>query len=66
MLGGRDRVENLLIIGLIVSTVILSVGMGLTIVSPKGIAAILAMLGGFLIFVFTVSLVFFWLIKELR
>jgi len=67
MLKGSDRyetAENWAIAFIVVGAVMLSAGIGISIFNPKGIAAILAMLGSFVSFVATVVLIFIWLAKE--
>ena len=68
-LKGKDRVstvENLSIVFIVFGALLLSVGMGMTALNPKGISAILAMLGGLIAFLSTLVLVFTWLIRELK
>ena len=61
-----EKAENYCIIVLIVGAIMLSAGIGLTIISTKGIPAILAMLGSLISFLATVVLIFVWLFKELQ
>ncbi len=64
---GHDRystIENIFILVIIIGTVLLVSGIGLSIVSPKGIPAAIAMLGSFLIFVFSVLLILMWFFFE--
>ncbi|MEM5793089.1 MAG: hypothetical protein QXY45_01870 [Candidatus Aenigmatarchaeota archaeon] len=61
-----DRAEGFAILSILSGGVILSLGIGLSILNPKGISAILAMLGAFLTFISTISLIFVWLIRELK
>jgi hypothetical protein len=66
---GKNKLETLerISIALIVfGAFILSLGIGLTILTPKGIPAILSMLGALTSFVFTAILIFTWLIKEFK
>jgi hypothetical protein len=68
MLKSKDkyeRAENYCILFLLVGSFMLSAGIGLTIITPKGIPAILAMLGSLIAFLATVALIFTWLAKEL-
>lgn len=68
MLKGKDKyetAENYSISFIVVGAVILSTGMGLTILNPKGISAIMAMLGSFISFLATVVLILVWLAKEI-
>jgi len=69
MLKNKDRfvkTEGYCILALIVGALVLSGGIGLSILNPKGISAILAMLGSVLSFVAVVALIFVWLIKEFK
>lgn len=68
-LKGKDKfetAENLSILFIVIGAAVLSLGIGLTILSPKGISAILAMLGSFISFISTIVLILIWLIKEFR
>ena len=60
-----ERIESYCILFLLTGSIILSAGIGLTVISPKGIPAILAMLGSLIAFLSTVALIFTWLIQEL-
>jgi hypothetical protein len=67
-LKGKDKyetAENFSILFIIIGAIILSSGIGLTIINPKGISAILAMFGSLIAFLSTVALIFVWLIKEI-
>lgn len=69
MLKGKDKyetLENHSILFICMGAVILSSGMGLNVVSPKGFSAILAMLGAFVAFLAIVFLIFIWFVKELK
>lgn len=59
-----ERAESYCIAFLIVGSIILSSGIGLTVITPKGIPAILAMLGSLIAFLSTIALVFVWLVQE--
>ena len=61
-----EKMEGYCIVILLVGVIMLSAGMGLTVISTKGIPAILAMLGSLISFLATVALVFVWLFKELQ
>jgi len=61
-----EKAEWYCILSLIIGVLILSLGIGLSILNPKGISAILAMLGSLFSFLATVALIFVWLIKELK
>jgi len=58
------RAEGFCILSLFFSGIILSLGIGLSILNTKGIPAILAMLGGLFTFLSTLALIIVWLIKE--
>jgi hypothetical protein len=58
------RAEGFCILALFVSGILLSLGIGLSILNTKGISAILAMLGGLFTFLSTLALIIVWLIKE--
>ncbi len=58
--------ENYSILLVFVGATMLSVGIGLTVFSTKGIPAILAMLGSFVSFIAVVALIFVWLVKEFK
>jgi hypothetical protein len=69
MLKGKDRYEtweNYSILFIIIGVVMLAGGIGLTILTPKGIPVIITMLGSVISFLATVVLVFVWLAKEFR
>ena len=59
-----ERAESYSIVILLAGTLILSTGIGLTVINPKGISAILAMLGSLITFLSTITLIFIWLTKE--
>jgi len=59
-----EKMEGYSILSLIVGTVILTSGIGLTIVSTKGIPAIITMLGTLIAFLSTVVLIFTWFFQE--
>jgi len=66
-LKGKDKfetMENCSIVGIVVGVIILSSGFFVSMINPKGIAAILLMFGSFLSFISTVGLVIVWLLKE--
>jgi hypothetical protein len=60
-----ERTEGYCIMVLLAGTIMLSTGIGLTIINPQGISAILAMLGSLIAFFATAALIFTWLIHEL-
>ena len=59
-----EKIEGYSIVFLITGSLIMSSGVGLTVVSTKGISAIMAMLGALIAFLATVSLIFSWLLQE--
>ncbi|MDI6806698.1 MAG: hypothetical protein QMD14_02695 [Candidatus Aenigmarchaeota archaeon] len=68
-LKGRDALEtaeNFAILFIVIGAGILSSGIGLTIITPKGLPAILSMVGAFISFISTVGLIFIWLIREFK
>lgn len=60
-----EKTEGYSIVFLIAGSLIMSSGIGLTVVSTKGIPAIMAMLGALIAFLATVSLIFAWSFQEL-
>jgi len=66
-LKGKDKIEtaeNYSILFIFIGAIILSFGIGTSVISTKGFSAILAMLGAVISFLSTVSLVAVWVIKE--
>ena len=66
-LKGKDKfetAESYSILSILIGALILSLGIGLTIITSKGFPAILAMLGSLIAFVSTVVLILVWLVKE--
>lgn len=59
----HDRIERMLILGVVVGVLFAGIGMIGTIFSTVGAPAALTFVGSFITFIFTVILVFFWLIK---
>lgn len=65
-LKGKDKyetAENYSILLIIIGAAVFALGTGLSAVNPVGIAAIFAMLGGLISFVFTVILVIIWFMQ---
>lgn len=60
-----ERMEGYCILILLAGALILSLGIGLTILNTKGISAILAMSGALISFLATIGLIVVWLIQEL-
>ena len=68
-LKGKDRfetLENYSILFIIIGAIVLSVGIGLNILNPRGLSAILSMFGSLIAFISTVALILVWLIKEFK
>lgn len=68
-LKGKDRfetIENYSIALIFLGAVMLSIGIGLNIISTKGLGTISAMLGALLSFLSTVSLIAVWTLKEFQ
>lgn len=66
-LKGKDKIEtieNYSILVLFTGVSFLSLGIGFSIISTKGIPIILAMFGSVISFLATVALIFVWLVKE--
>ncbi|MEM5815854.1 MAG: hypothetical protein QXW01_01155 [Candidatus Aenigmatarchaeota archaeon] len=64
---GKNKLETLenIIAGLLLTfSVLLSLSIGLSALYPKGLVTIVSMISSFFIFIFTISLVIIWLIKE--
>jgi len=59
-----ETLENYTVVSMVIGAIVLTSGIGLTIVSPKGLPAIMAMLGALISFLSTVALVFVWLLRE--
>jgi ABC-type transport system involved in multi-copper enzyme maturation permease subunit len=67
-LKGKDKfetAENYSILGIFLGAMVLSSGFLVSIISPKGLAAILLMFGSMLSFISTVALILVWLTREL-
>lgn len=60
-----EKMEGYSIFFLIIGTLVLAAGIGLSILNTKGISAIAAMLGSLISFLAVVVLIAVWLIKEL-
>jgi len=60
-----DTVENYCLAGVVIGTVMVSIGILTNVISTQGITAVIAMLGALLSFGSTVVLIFVWLFKEL-
>jgi hypothetical protein len=67
MLKGSDKyesMENYALAGVLIGALVLSSGIGLTVLNSKGISAILAMMGSLIAFLSTVILIFVWIVKD--
>lgn len=67
-LKGKDKYEtfeNYSILFIALGAVMISVGIGLTVITTKGFPVILTMLGSFIAFISTIALVVTWLVREL-
>ena len=60
-----EKMEGYCILILIIGAVMFSAGVGLTIIDPKGISAISAMLGSLIAFLATIGLLMVWFLEEL-
>jgi hypothetical protein len=68
MLKSKDkveRVEGYIILSLLASSLLLSVGIGLSAVSGKGLPAIMAMLGALFSFLSVLALIIIWVLEEM-
>lgn len=61
-----ETAENASIVFILVGALMLSAGIGLNIFATKGFPTILAMLGSFITFAFTIILILIWLMKEFK
>ncbi len=61
-----ETVENICIVFIIVGAVILSIGIGSTAITTKGLPAIVSMLGAVITFSSTIAWVFTWIVKEFK
>lgn len=59
-----ETLENFSILFIVIGALTLSLGMGLTAISTKGIPTIIAMVGSLISFISTGLLIFTWLAKE--
>lgn len=63
--GKFETLENYSILFIVIGALMLSGGIGLTVISPKGISTVLMMLGSFISFIFTANMIYTWILKEL-
>ncbi len=61
-----ETIENYCIILIFVGAAILSFGIGLTVITTKGMPVLLSMFGALLSFLSTVALIFVWLAKDIE
>ena len=61
-----ETLENISIYGIIGSTLLLSLGIGLTSIISEGAVVIIPVFGALLSFLFSVTLIFVWLFEELE
>ena len=59
-----EKLEGFCILFIFIGAITLSLGIGLSILNPKGISAIIAMLGSVIAFLATLALIITWLLKE--
>lgn len=67
MLKGSDKyetVENYALAGALIGGLVLSSGIAGAALNPKGISAILAMMGTLIAFLSTVILIIVWIVKD--
>ena len=60
-----ETLENYSIFFICAGAFVLFLGIGLTVITTRGVPAILAMLGAFISFVSTVALILVWLAKDI-
>lgn len=61
--GRKEAVERYIILGIVVGVVLAGIGTAATVLSTAGVPAVLAMVGSFITFIFTVILVFYWFVR---
>jgi hypothetical protein len=59
-----ETLERVSILLIVFGTLVLAAGMSLTILAESGPFAAMTLVGGFLIFIFSVLLVILWFLKE--
>ena len=59
-----ETIENYCILLIFVGASVLSLGIGLTVITTKGIPVFLSMFGALLSFLSTIALVFTWVAKD--
>jgi len=68
MLKGKDKyetIENYLFVAIVVGSLLLTSGLGLSAINSKGLSVILALSGGAITFLAIITLILSWLIKDL-
>lgn len=66
-LKGKDRLEtleNYCTVFIFLGALMLAIGIGLNVISTKGLTVIFAMLGALISFLSTIALIFVWLARE--
>lgn len=61
--GKHEAAERYIILGVVVGVLIAGVGIALTALETKGLFTAIALVGSFITFIFTVILVFYWLVR---
>lgn len=61
--GKHEMIERYIILGIIVGVIIAGIGIASTAIQTKGITTAIALVGSFITFVFTVILVFYWVVR---
>jgi hypothetical protein len=67
MLKGSDKyetAENLSLLGVLIGALLLSAGIGLTVISSKGFPVVITMMGSLIAFLSTIILIFMWVIRD--
>jgi purine-cytosine permease-like protein len=62
--GKHEAAERYIILGIVIGVVLAGIGTAATAISTAGAPAILTMVGSFITFIFTVILVFYWLVRR--
>ncbi len=61
-----ETLENYCVLFIVAGAILLSSGLGLSALFEKGISAILALFGGFMVISATTVMIFSWVIKEFK
>ena len=59
-----ETFENYSIGGIVFGVALLTIGIGMTVLNPKGLSAILSMIGALISFISTVLLIGVWVVNE--